>query len=186
MFQNKLKELREKHGYASQKAFADAFGVAQSTVGGWESGKREPNYETTKKLAHFFDVPIDYLIGDSNLADTFLTDYQQIRLSEIFMLACEEKSVSEAYVVNRTKVYPYLFTRLYNRQLNSISKSDLFAVAEFLNVTNAVERILVEEPQFDDFTLAMHRDSKAFTEDEKKILLDMAKIFRERKNGKTN
>lgn len=63
MFSIRLKELREKNGYKSQQAFADAFGVAQSTVGGWESGKREPNLETTKRIAAFFNVSIDYLLG---------------------------------------------------------------------------------------------------------------------------
>lgn len=64
MFQTRLKELREAAGYKSQQAFADAFGVAQSTVGGWEAGKREPNYETTIRLANFFGVSVDYLIND--------------------------------------------------------------------------------------------------------------------------
>ncbi len=62
MFSIKLKELREKAGL-SQYSFADAFGVAQSTVGGWESGKREPNFETMQRLADFFDVSIDFLLG---------------------------------------------------------------------------------------------------------------------------
>ena len=53
MFQIRLRELREAAGYKSQQSFADAFGVAQSTVGNWEAGKREPNYETTKRLARF-------------------------------------------------------------------------------------------------------------------------------------
>lgn len=64
MFQTRLKELREAAGYKSQQTFADAFGVAQSTVGGWEAGKREPNYETTIRLANFFGVSVDYLIND--------------------------------------------------------------------------------------------------------------------------
>ena len=63
MFRLRLRELRERAGFSSQQSFADAFGVAQSTVGGWESGKREPNYETTKRLATFFHVTIDYLLG---------------------------------------------------------------------------------------------------------------------------
>ena len=66
MFQTKLRELRESAGYKSQQAFADAFGVAQSTVGGWEAGKREPNYETTMRLARFFDVSIDELLDIAN------------------------------------------------------------------------------------------------------------------------
>lgn len=62
MFRIRLKELREAKGM-SQYAFAKDFGVAQSTVGGWESGKREPNYATTQRLADYFDVSIDYLLG---------------------------------------------------------------------------------------------------------------------------
>lgn len=62
MFQTKLRELREAAGYKSQQAFADAFGVAQSTVGGWESGKREPNYETIVRLSAFLGVPVGYLL----------------------------------------------------------------------------------------------------------------------------
>lgn len=66
MFQTRVRELREAAGYKSQQAFADTFGVAQSTVGGWESGKREPNYETTIRLSNFFNVPIDYLLGNEH------------------------------------------------------------------------------------------------------------------------
>lgn len=66
MFRTRLRELRENAGYKSQQAFADAFGVAQSTVGGWEAGKREPNYATTLKLANFFHVSVDYLLGQTD------------------------------------------------------------------------------------------------------------------------
>lgn len=69
MFQTRLRELREANGFRSQQAFADAFGVAQSTVGGWEAGKREPNFTTMQKLADFFNVSIDYLLGRSNYLD---------------------------------------------------------------------------------------------------------------------
>ena len=65
MFQIRLKELREKAGY-SQQSFADAIGVKQSTVGNWEAGAREPKLEVMQKLADFFDVSVDYLIGRDN------------------------------------------------------------------------------------------------------------------------
>ena len=72
MFQTKLRELREAAGYSSQQSFADAFGVAQSTVGGWEAGKREPNYATTIRLARFFGVTIDTLLLDDPLPPSFV------------------------------------------------------------------------------------------------------------------
>lgn len=63
LFSVRLRELREEQGYSSQQAFASAFGVAQSTVGNWEAGRREPNQETTIRLAAFFGVTTDYLLG---------------------------------------------------------------------------------------------------------------------------
>lgn len=62
-FRFKIRELREQSGYKSQASFAKEFGVAQSTVAGWESGVREPNYDTTVKIASFFGVSVDYLLG---------------------------------------------------------------------------------------------------------------------------
>lgn len=62
LFALRLKELREKRGL-SQKAFALKLGISQSTVGMWESKKREPNFKTTEKIATFFNVTTDYLLG---------------------------------------------------------------------------------------------------------------------------
>ena len=68
MFRIRLKELREQAGY-SQYSFADKFGVAQSTVGSWEAGKREPNFDTMQRLADFFGVSVDYLLGRDSIPD---------------------------------------------------------------------------------------------------------------------
>ena len=64
MFGIRLKELREERGL-SQYGLAAAFGCPQSTIGGWESGARETNFSTLLKLADFFGVSIDYLLGRS-------------------------------------------------------------------------------------------------------------------------
>lgn len=79
MFRIRLKELREENGYTSQAAFAKAFGVAQSTVGGWESGAREPNFETMIKLANFFHVTVDYLVGNVNDPSFYLDNERILR-----------------------------------------------------------------------------------------------------------
>lgn len=71
VFRTRIRELRERAGYRSQQAFANAFGVAQTTVAGWEGGKREPNYETTIRLANFFGVPLGYLLGQEMVFETF-------------------------------------------------------------------------------------------------------------------
>jgi len=62
MFRIVLKQLREENGM-SQYKFAEEIGVVQSTVGNWESGTREPNLDTLCKLADYFEVSTDYLLG---------------------------------------------------------------------------------------------------------------------------
>lgn len=58
----RLKELR-KRAKMSQVELADVMGVTQSTLGKWELGKQQPDIECIKKIANFFDVSIDYLLG---------------------------------------------------------------------------------------------------------------------------
>ena len=67
MLQITLKKLREEHNM-SQSKLAKAIGVAQSTVGMWESGKNNPEYATLLKIADVFGVSIDYLTGNDNTA----------------------------------------------------------------------------------------------------------------------
>lgn len=62
MFSQILKKLREQNGVSQQK-LADTFGVTQQAVAKWESGKAEPDTETLKKLAKFFSVSLDELLG---------------------------------------------------------------------------------------------------------------------------
>lgn len=62
MFQIKLKMLRESIGL-SQASLARVIGTSQGAVGNWESGIRQPNLEMLSKLADYFDVSVDFLLG---------------------------------------------------------------------------------------------------------------------------
>ena len=57
-----LRKLRKEH-HISQKELADAIQVAQNTISNWETGKREPDNETLRKIADFFSVSTDCLLG---------------------------------------------------------------------------------------------------------------------------
>ena len=73
MFQIRLKILREKAGL-SQAELAQRLGIAQSTVGGWESGKREPNFAMLLTLSNFFQVSSDFLLGQEPLEEVLESD----------------------------------------------------------------------------------------------------------------
>lgn len=58
----RLRELR-KNRRLSQSEFARQFGVAQNTVSNWENGNRLLDTDTANKIADFFGVSVDYLLG---------------------------------------------------------------------------------------------------------------------------
>lgn len=62
---DKLKQLREERNI-SQSQLGEIIGAARSTICQYEAGKREPDLETLIKLADYFQVSVDYLIGHDN------------------------------------------------------------------------------------------------------------------------
>lgn len=62
LLSQRLKELRNRKGL-SQSALADILGRTQQAIGKWEVGKAEPDGATLSKLASFFNVSVDYLLG---------------------------------------------------------------------------------------------------------------------------
>lgn len=61
-FNENLKIARERKGL-SQKDIAEGIGVAKSTYSLYESGNREPNVQTIKKIADILNVSADELLG---------------------------------------------------------------------------------------------------------------------------
>ncbi len=65
VFGKRLKELRKANGYTIEQ-FAEAVGIAKSTVGYYENDNRMPDIEVLAKIADVLNVPADYLIGRTN------------------------------------------------------------------------------------------------------------------------
>ena len=58
----RLKEIRESKGL-TQKEVAEIIGYSEIFYARYENGKREPDISTLCKLAEYFNVTVDYLIG---------------------------------------------------------------------------------------------------------------------------
>ena len=70
MFGRKLKSLRESKGLA-QGTVAEKLNLTQATYSRYESGLHQPDYNTLKRIANFFEVSIDYLLNnEKNLPKT--------------------------------------------------------------------------------------------------------------------
>lgn len=59
-----LKELRKQKGM-TQVDLSKALQISASAVAMYETGRREPDFETLKKISKFFNVSVDYLLGNN-------------------------------------------------------------------------------------------------------------------------
>ena len=66
-FPNILKSLRESRAL-TQERLGEILGVAKSTISVYESGRREPNFETLEAIADCFNVSLSSLLGDDVLS----------------------------------------------------------------------------------------------------------------------
>jgi len=104
-----LKDCRLKAG-KTQVEMATVFNVSQNSYSQWETGKREPDNDTLSRIADFFHVTVDYLLGrtdDPEGMDTAdLTDLFPIKKRKFPILgkvACGEPMYAdeehEAYIM---------------------------------------------------------------------------------------
>ena len=55
----------------SQQELADQMQINRSTYARYETSQTQPDFETLAKLARFYDVSIDYLLGHSDTKHTY-------------------------------------------------------------------------------------------------------------------
>ena len=65
MLSKKIKNLRLQYG-KTQQELANDLNISRSTLAGYESESKQPSYEMLAKIASYFDVSVDYLLGLSD------------------------------------------------------------------------------------------------------------------------
>ena len=78
---NRIKDLREDADMR-QIDLANAVGIDQRTISNYETGKTYPDSFALIKLADYFHVSIDYLVGRTNY-NTFIEDNREILMKQI-------------------------------------------------------------------------------------------------------
>lgn len=95
---NRIKQLREEKGL-KQEELAKVLSVAPSTIGMYERDEREPNDSITLKIAEYFGVSTDYLLGKTNIKN-IEDEFKIIYSKEIEGLTEEEiKEALEFYKI---------------------------------------------------------------------------------------
>ena len=62
----RIRELREEFG-VTQKKLSEVLGVTRTAVAKWEANENGPNSDVLLKIADYFDVSLDYLLGRTDI-----------------------------------------------------------------------------------------------------------------------
>lgn len=88
----KLKALRKSHNYTIQTV-ADGIGIAVRTYQNYEYGQREISSEALFKLADFYHVTTDYLLGRDTATPEPLDE-----LERDFNMSALERKILDNYI----------------------------------------------------------------------------------------
>ena len=78
-FKDRLVKLRKELNL-TQEEFAQKIGYTRTAISAWEIGRNEPSNADTIKIADFFNVSTDYLLGKTDIRN-YDKDEQEFRFA---------------------------------------------------------------------------------------------------------
>lgn len=85
LFSQRLRILRKKYGM-TQAELANVLQYGCTAIANYESGRNQPSLQDLIKLADFFDVSTDFLLGRSNVPDPYISE---IPVLQMFSTLCQ-------------------------------------------------------------------------------------------------
>lgn len=74
-----LFDLMQKKGITPKKLSEDT-GISAGNISDWKSGRSSPSIIALKILSKYFEVPVDYLLGN----DSYTFSKEELRLIQLF------------------------------------------------------------------------------------------------------
>ncbi|MFT8323223.1 MAG: helix-turn-helix transcriptional regulator [Bacillus sp. (in: firmicutes)] len=112
-FPQRLRKLR-KDAKLSQSKLGESMNVTKVSISGYETGNRRPDTETLQRLADFFNVSTDYLLGRSAVTENTASYSIEPR---------QEQFIEDDYILlAELKKYPYLYSEIRKDPTMSIKK----------------------------------------------------------------
>jgi len=130
-FAERLKMLRIEKSI-TQKAIAEYLGIQETSYQHYEYGKRTPNQETTIKLADYFNVSLDYLVGRSDvhmIANLTRTKFAERLESLRIKKATTQREIAE-YLDIHERTY-----QMYEHDKREPSHETTIKIANYFNVS---------------------------------------------------
>ena len=162
MFAEKLKTLRKQKGLTQTK-FAKDFNIATGTIGMWETGKRQPDYNTLVKIAKYFDVSINYLLEEQ--AEPEELQIARSRTRELH----ETNSVPTIQTIEEKTGTSYTTFRQWYEGTGDYFNDKLYLIADLYNVS--IDYLLGRQEQLPELNNKDQKEIQKILDETKEQLL---------------
>lgn len=115
----KIKKLRLEKGL-SQKEVANFLNISSQAYGHYENGKREPDLDTLIKLAHLFDVTLDFLVN-IHYSQVLGADFQLHESQPMAMKSFSQSIANFVCKLQQLDIPDEKFSQLTNEQIEIIA-----------------------------------------------------------------
>lgn len=92
-FSDRLKSLRKEKDLTGEQ-LGKIFNVTKTAVSYWESGKNFPGEDMVKKIAEYFEVSTDFLLGKSDIRNPYITEGIESKEEEKYNVAKLDDDIS--------------------------------------------------------------------------------------------
>ena len=116
VFSERLTQLREDRGLKRQEV-ADALEISRASLEYYEKGQRKPDIEVAARIAKYYGVSTDYLVGVSAAQVTASEN-------ETLKTVCDYLGISEA----SAEQVSYLTSIGYNANMDAILSSEIIEI----------------------------------------------------------
>ena len=162
MFAEKLKTLRKQKGLTQTK-FAKDFNIATGTIGMWETGKRQPDYNTLVKIAKYFDVSLNYLLEEQ--AEPEDLQIARSRTRELH----ETNSVPTIQTIEEKTGTSYTTFRQWYEGTGDYFNDKLYLIADLYNVS--IDYLLGRQEQLPELNNKDQKEIQKILDETKEQLL---------------
>lgn len=147
-FADRLTKLRENTGKKRQEV-ADELEISRASLEYYEKGKRKPDIEVLAKIAEYYRVSTDYLLGLSIASTTdkdvqFICDYTGLSEKSVDVLHFYEGYEMIYPTINKLleSEIGSVFKELGVNEVQELIESEKYESVEYLQIVSALEQYL--------------------------------------------
>jgi transcriptional regulator with XRE-family HTH domain len=102
-FGERLKELRIENGLTLDE-LKDYLNTTKATLSRYENGLRDPKIDFAKKIATYFNVSLDYILGSSDTRDIVPIPNSKAELSKELAIKVVNELLKEGYEIQEKDI----------------------------------------------------------------------------------